>query len=237
MPYKYSAQPTKNPLRYALAVWRLIREDTEKTTDEAAIVEMGFIRSRFGRRFARWEETAAVLKRDPRTATALGERKTFGPVVLADLERLPEGTLGRVFAEHCRTRGIDPNLVHIPPDGEIGWMLNHLFQTHDIWHVASGWGNDLTGEFGLGAFYSAQMGGPPFFGYMLALGILNVVSRRGNLAEMLGAISAGWQAGKDAEPLFGVDWEELWETPIDELRARFALDQTKPTGEGIRAAA
>ena len=54
-------------------------------------------------------------------------------------------------------------------------------------------------------------------------------------------ISAGdssiGRAGKDAEPLFGVDWEELWETPIDELRARFALDQTKPTGEGIRAAA
>ncbi len=37
-------------------------------------------------------------------------------------------------------------------------MLNHLYQTHDIWHVVTGWGNDLPGEVGLGGFYSAQFG-------------------------------------------------------------------------------
>ncbi len=58
--YHYTAEPTRNPLRYLRAVWRLVLRDPETTTDEAAIVEMGFARSKLGRRFARWEEVARL---------------------------------------------------------------------------------------------------------------------------------------------------------------------------------
>jgi len=235
--YRYTARPTRNPLRYARAVWRLIRRDPETTTAEAAIVEIGFARSKLGRRFARWQDVADHLKRDPRTAAAMSARKPFGPIVLESLEELPEETLGRVFADHCRQRGIDPNLVHVPPTGEIGWMLNHFYQTHDIWHVLSGWGNDLAGEVGLGGFYAAQFGNPAFFGYMLALVLLNVVMRRADLGEVFEAFSAGYQTGKQARPLFGTDWDALWHVPIHELRDHFAIDRTAIVGEGIRVAA
>ena len=222
--HAYSAEPTRNPFRYVLAVWRLIRSDPSKSTDEAAIVEMGFARSRFGRRFARWEEIIAALERDPRTAEPLAARRAFGPIVLADLERLPEGSLGRVFAEHCRSRNLDPNLIHVPPIDDVGWMLNHLYQTHDIWHVVSGWDNDLPGEVGLGTFYAGQLGSPAFFGFMLALIFLNVVSRRDDLGAVLSAASEGYRAGKAAEPLFGLAWDELWDVPLDDLRARFGVE-------------
>ncbi len=235
--YHYSARPTRNPLRYGLAVWRLVRRDPEQTTAEAAIVEMGFARSRLGRRFARWGEAIEWLGNDPRTAAALRERRAFGPIVLADLEGLPEGSLGRVFADHCRTREIDPNLVHVPPDDEIGWMLNHLYQTHDIWHVVTGWGNDLSGEVGLAGFYSAQFGAPPFFGYMLALVLLNRIMRRDGIREIFEAFSVGYQAGQRCQPLFGTDWDALWSVPIEQVRDRFEIDRTAIVGEGIRAAA
>lgn len=235
--YGYSARPTRNPLRYLLAVWRLIRNDPATQVKEAAIVEMGFVRSRLGRRFARWEEVAATLKTDPRTAASFRTRKAFGPILVDDLQRLPEGTLGRVFAGHCQARGLEPNLVHVEPTGEIGWMLNHLFQTHDIWHVFTGWGNDLPGEFGLGGFYCAQLRSPAFFGYMVALLLLNVVMRRGNLAEIFDAFTAGYRSGKCAQPLWGLDWDELWEVPIADLRMRFGIDQEGIVGEGVLAAA
>jgi ubiquinone biosynthesis protein Coq4 len=235
--YHFSERPTRNPFRYLLAVWRLIRHDPETTTPEAAIVEMGFARSKLGRRFARWEEAVEFLKADPRTAPAMSARKAFGPILLADLDSLPEGTLGRVFADHCRARELDPNLIHVPPDGEIGWMLNHLYQTHDIWHVLTGWGNDLSGEVGLAGFYSAQFGSPPFFGYMLALILLNTIMRRASVAEIFEAFSLGFQAGKRTQPLFGVEWDELWLVPVGELRTRFEIDQTAVIGEGVRAAA
>jgi ubiquinone biosynthesis protein COQ4 len=236
-PYEYSAQPTKNPFRYALAVWRVAWGDPTESTPEAAIVEIGFARSKFGRRFARWEEMVASLNRDPRTAEALRERKAFGPIDVVGLAGLPDGSLGRVFADHCKARQIDPNLIYVPPTDEVGWLLNHLYQTHDIWHVITGWGNDLTGEVGLGGFYCAQFGSPPFFGYMMALINLNVILRRSNLDEVFAAFSSGYRAGKRTEPMFGVDWDELWDVPIDDVRSRFAVDRSEIVGDGILAAA
>ncbi len=235
--YAYSARPTRNPLRYLRAVARLVRLDPETTTAEAALVEMGFARSKLGRRFARWEEAADHLRCDPRTAEALRARRPFGPIVLGDLAPLPPGTLGRVFADHCREREIDPNLIQVPPDDETGWMLNHIYQSHDLWHVVTGWGNDLPGEVGLGAFYAAQLGNPAFFGYMLSLIQLNVVWRRADLGPVFEAFAAGYRSGQRALPLFGADWAALFEAPLDALRERFQIDRSEIVGEGIRTAA
>ncbi|MGH0028746.1 MAG: Coq4 family protein [Myxococcota bacterium] len=235
--YRYSAEPTRNPLRYARAVWRLVRRDPETTTDEAAVVEMGFARSKLGRRFARWEQVVAHLRSDPRTAAAVRARRPFGPIVLERLDGLAPGTLGRVFADHCRARGVDPNLVHVPPTDEVGWVLDHFYQTHDIWHVVTGWGNDLAGEVGLGGFYAAQLGNPAFFGYMLALVLLNVVTRKADLGDVFEAFSVGYRSGQHARPLFGHDWEASWSTPLEDLRARLDIDREAVVGEGIRPAA
>lgn len=235
--YRYTARPTRNPARYLRAVWRLVRRDPETTTDEAAIVEIGFARSKLGRRFARWEQVADHLRRDPRTAAALAARRPFGPIDLGALADLPAGTLGRRFADHCRERGIDPNLVHVPPTDEVGWLLNHMYQTHDIWHVVTGWGNDLPGEVGLGGFYAAQLGSPAFFGYMLALVVLNVILRRADLGAVFDAFAVGYRAGKRSQPLFGVAWDDCWYVPLDELRSRLELDPREIVGEGIRNAA
>jgi ubiquinone biosynthesis protein Coq4 len=218
-------------------VWRLIRSDPAESTADAAIVEIGFARARFGRRFARWQETVDLLSSAPHMARLFESRPRFGPIVLADLEGLPHGTLGRVFADHCRARGLDPNLIQISPDDAVGWLLNHLYQTHDVWHVVTGWGNDLAGEVGLGGFYAAQLRSPAFFGYMLALIFFNVISRRADLDEVFAALSAGYRAGRAAEPLFGADWDALFPLPVDEVRQRFAIDRSEVVGEGIRQAA
>lgn len=235
--HAYSAEPVRNPLRYLAAVLRLIRSDPAESTDDAAIVEIGFARSRLGRRFARWEQTLEALKDDPRTAQRVAERHVVDPVVLSDLDDLPPGTLGRVFAQHCRGRGLDPNLVHVPPDDDVGWLLHHLYQTHDIWHVVTGWGNDLAGEVGLGAFYAAQLRSPTFFGYMQALVIFNVIWRRADLDEVSAAFSEGYRCGRSAEPLFGTKWSQLWDLPLERVRERFSIDRAGIVGEGIPIAA
>lgn len=233
--YAYSAEPTRNPFRYLLAVWRTLRDPTN--TYEVAIVEMGFARSRLGRRFARWEDVVAVLRRDPRTAPAFLARRPCEPIDLDVLAGKPEGTLGRVFADHCLRRRINPNLGYIPPDGDVDWMLHHIVLTHDIWHVVTGWGNDLAGEYGLGSFYMGQLGAPAFFGYLTGLAALSTAFRRRSFREFMDAVTAGYEMGKRAEPLFGVDWSTLWDLPVGEVRARFGLAGARVVGEGIRAVA
>jgi ubiquinone biosynthesis protein Coq4 len=230
----YSATPTRNPFRFLLATWRTVRDPS--STHEAAIVEMGFARSRLGRRFARWEEVVEALRREPRTAAAVRDRRPCAPIDLELLGRLPEGTLGRVFSDHCRARGLNPNLAYIPPGNEVDWMLHHLYQTHDIWHVATGWGNDEIGEYGLGAFYMAQLPAP-FFGFLLAIAALSTVLRRRSFGEFMEDIVAGYEMGKRAEPLFGVNWSTLWAVPLGDVRTRFGVVGERLRGEGIRAAA
>jgi ubiquinone biosynthesis protein Coq4 len=116
-------------------------------------------------------------------------------------------------------------------------MLQHIAQTHDVWHVVTGWGNDEIGEYGLAGFYTAQLGAPAFFGFLLALASLSTIFRRRSFQDFIAAVVAGYQAGEDAEPLFGVDWSALWEEPLSDVRARFAIGGGSVLGEGIRAAA
>jgi ubiquinone biosynthesis protein Coq4 len=150
---------------------------------------------------------------------------------------MPQGSLGRVFAEHCQARALNPNLVYIEPRTEVDWMLHHLFGTHDIWHVVTGWGNDDTGEVGLGGFYLAQLQAP-FFAFLFALILLNTVFLAPHtLRTRMDALIAGYRSGQHAEPLFGADWEALWATPLAELRQRFGVANSEIFGEGIRAAA
>ena len=61
--------------------------------------------------------------------------------------------------------------------------------------------------------------------------------RRRSFREFMDALAAGYEMGKKAEPLFGVEWGELWGVPIDELRRRFGIAGRKIAGEGVRAAA
>lgn len=102
--HSHSAEPTRDPFRYVRAVWRLVRSDPSQSSDDAAIVEIDFARSRWGRRFARWEDAVEALERAPGTAAALRDRRVFGRIDLEALRALPAGTLGRVFADHCRAR-------------------------------------------------------------------------------------------------------------------------------------
>ena len=115
-------------------------------------------------------------------------------------------------------------------------MLDRLYGTHDIWHVATGWGNDDSGEVGLGGFYLAQLEAP-FFVFLFAIILLNTVFMAPTtLRPRMDALVAGYRAGRRAEPLFAVDWEELWETPLAAVRRRLGLEEADIVGEGIIAA-
>lgn len=145
------------------------------------------------------------------------------PVDLDDLATRDTGTLGRVFAEHCRARGLNPNLGDIRPQSELDWVLHHLVLTHDIWHVVTGWDNDEVGEYGLGAFYMGQLGAPSFFGYLIGLAALSTAFRRRSFRTFMDALVRGYTMGKQAAPLFGVDWSAHWNVAISDLRVRFPI--------------
>ncbi len=167
-----------------------------------------------------------AISRDPDGARALRER----PRVILDMARLkalPEGSLGRAFHDHMVANGLDPAALPTRPAQDAGqYVRAHLFETHDLWHVVTGFDTDVAGELGLQAFYLAQL--PTRLApLLLAGGLVNtLVYAFDQRTPRMDSISRGWELGRRARPFFGVRWNDLLATPLAEVRARLGI----PTG-------
>lgn len=162
---------------------------------------------------------------DARFAAVFETRPTLSPVDLQALGKMPEGTLGRSFAEEIRARGLRLDDVQMRPDDgtPAGYVFKHLRETHDVWHCLTGFDIDVPGELGLQAFYLAQFDARISL-IILAIGFLNTFFYRGEeRVARMDAIAKGWQMGRAAKPLFGVDWAAHWGTPLETLRAQLGL--------------
>jgi len=222
IPYLYDDGVLRSPWRKALAVWRVWRNPGDSY--ELKMAEIGFASSRFGRHFARWQDVADTLRADPRTAPILAARRPFGPIDVGKLSQLPADSLGRAVAEHCRERGINPNLARLGSDTDENWILNDFYQTHDVWHVVTGWNTDPVGEMGIAAFYLAQLRAPRFIALLTFLFLLKAVLFAPRTYDgRVEAMTSGYTMGRRALPLFGLDWDELWTVPLDELRRQLNI--------------
>jgi ubiquinone biosynthesis protein Coq4 len=145
---------------------------------------------------------------------------------LVALRELPEGTLGRTFAEFIDSRGfsIEDLYRHDPREQTEARRLQiHLERSHDLWHVVTGFDTDKAGELGLQAFYLAQFEGA-IAGTILSAGLLNgVLFEPEDLRRRMEAIATGWGYGKAARSLLGTNWAALLDQPLSEVRVRFGI--------------
>lgn len=182
-------------------------------------------------------ETIGRLSKDPVKAAALDERHRF-KIDLKELRTLPEGTLGRVFADHMIAENLDPAaLPALAVTDRASFFRAHLYDTHDIWHVVTAFRTDVFGEIGLQAFYLAQIGGPlpPL---LLAVGFMRVALYSVEAGpEMMTSVARGWRLGTEAKALFGVHWDEMWNLPIDDVRRRLNVDVQDVAVSGVNAIA
>lgn len=210
-----------SPLAYAKALRAFVRLVRDPTRLEEVFVLAESVET---------EEAAArvgeVFQADPRSARVLRERPRLGQVDLAALGRLPEGTLGRVFADAMIRMKLDPKDILMPErvTSDFDYVRAHLRETHDVWHAVTGFDTDVAGELGLQAFYLAQFQAP-LSALLLTVGFANTLfygmeDRDRRMREIV----RGWLIGKRAEPFFGVRWAELWSTPLDEVRRSLRVD-------------
>src|SRR5205823_1541057 len=91
--------------------------------------------------FSRTDEGRRSLRTRPRIA----------PVDdLGVLARLPEGTLGRAYADYFATNGVDPaTFMALGSATPEEFVYAHIYESHDVWHVVTGFDTDLVGEIGL----------------------------------------------------------------------------------------
>jgi ubiquinone biosynthesis protein Coq4 len=163
------------------------------------------------------------LRAMPGPAAALRARPRL-TLDLPTLRRLPEGTVGRAYARFMDDQGLDP--ASIPTLGardDESYLSAHLYETHDLWHVLTGFAPDVAGELGLQAFYLAQLEGPLPVA-ILAAGMLNTLGRLDDARARMDAIAHGWALGKAARPFFGLPWAELLGRPLADVRRELGLE-------------
>ncbi|WP_394845764.1 Coq4 family protein [Pendulispora brunnea] len=167
---------------------------------------------------------ADLKERSAEARTAFRTLRRLPPWNFASLDALPEGSLGRHFAEHVRAAGIDPAaLPTLPAHDDFGYVAAHLYETHDLWHALTGFDIDVAGELGLQAFYLAQQRSGLSLA-ILSAGMLNTaIYAMDDRVRRLDAISVGWGMGRYAKPIFGIDWESLLPQSLEEVRARYRI--------------
>ena len=96
--------------------------------------------------------------------------------------------------------------------------MMRLRQTHDIWHVVTGFDTDPASELGIKAVELAQTR-RPMAAVVASGGILRFLYKEPeHLGEALSAVSEGYEMGIKAKPLLAQKWEDHWERPLAEWR-------------------
>ena len=98
-----------------------------------------------------------------------------------------------------------------------------LSQTHDLWHIITGFDTSVIGEIGLQAFHLPQF--PyPLATMLVANSLISTTLKEPELLpHLLEAIAQGFQMGKAAKPLFAQKWEDGWEKPLSQWQAELNL--------------
>lgn len=235
-----AARP-RNPLRFGDA-WRALKKliaDPDRTDQVFVIIDAldGNSGEKQFRRFSATPVGQRVLSEERDILTHLSDRKA--------LHSMPEGSLGKTYATFMSAEQISADgLVNASMEGagkdnrddvdrrRYGMRMR---DSHDLWHVATGYNRDLLGEAMLLTFTFAQIRSPGI-GVIIAMAFF----RAGSIPGARRMIRQAYKRGQQASWLPGADWENLLSRPLDDVRSVLGLQdipiyQEMRSREGERA--
>lgn len=198
----------------ARALVDLLREPEDTTR----VFVLGLLVSRRA-----YPQLLARITLDDRGARLLRERPAIdrAHVDFERLRALPASTLGGAYVRYLDAKNLDPDLFQAPPGlPEVpAYIAMRMRQVHDLWHVLTGYDTDVPGEILLQAFTWAQTDAPSAM--LVTLGGLARfgATERGLFVRVIDA----YRRGRRAEFLAPLWLEEMWERPLDEVRAELGI--------------
>jgi ubiquinone biosynthesis protein Coq4 len=228
-----------NRMAHHLRFWRAFA----KLTRDPAALEAVFDMNTAACGLAEPKERREIVRLFGATelgARALETRPRLGRVDFTALRR-DEGTLGDAYARFLEARGLSPeDIPTLDPENRgdaFEFITAHMFETHDVWHVVTGFETDLAGELGLQAFYLAQYPSP-LSAMILGSGVLGATLRLGQrslrsvdsteqlvaeLSAIIAQISDGWSRGRRASGMMGRDWKRDFGRDLTDVRAELGV--------------
>jgi ubiquinone biosynthesis protein Coq4 len=167
---------------------------------------------------------AQHLNQDPVCAALIRDRYIPPAHDLETLLTYPPNSLGYIYAAEMKKTGFDPNLhAGMTAESDAHYVELRLSQTHDLWHIVTGFDTSVIGEIGLQAFHLPQFPYPLATMLVANSLISSTLTEPAILPRLLEAIAQGFQMGKAAKPLFAQKWEEGWEKPLTQWQAELKI--------------
>lgn len=212
------------PLKAIRAIRALIA-DKEDTGQVFKIIDAlsGNVRDRQFKRFIATEMGQRIVAEKRDLIALLNDRER--------LSRLPAGTLGRTYYEFMSEENLTADglveasrEVPLRDEREEAERIfgDRLRDSHDLWHVTTGYGRDGLGELALLSFTYAQTRNRGI-GFIVLVGA-RIASKRNPDLKLWRVVREGYRHGKRAKWLPAADWEALLEKPLDEVRARLDIE-------------
>ncbi len=151
------------------------------------------------------------------------------------LRTLPEGSLGREYCRFAEENQLFPERLaesvrearagsggSVPESTpEAAYLHDRFRDLHDVWHVLTGYGTDMAGEWGIIAFQTRQVG----YRSMAIMAFLNVLwNAFPTRPDLLGVWFGGRRRGARARYLLSADWERLLPMPLEEVRRELGIE-------------
>ena len=143
----------------------------------------------------------------------------------------PEGSVGAAYRDFVERTGLTADgLVEVSLIGEVqaedaretpaAQFGCRIRDTHDLWHVMSGYGTDGTGESCVVAFSYAQLGGLGWALIALGTALEAALARR---FDVVRAVWEGWHLGRRALWLPAEPTAALMMEPLEQVRLRMRI--------------
>ena len=155
---------------------------------------------------------------------ALRERPRVGPIRPPGPSADPRTLRSRYF-EFMGCNSLDAGVFPALQDRTDGeWLYAHLYETHDLWHVLTGFRSDVAGEVGLQGVYLAQLGLRTSYLLVTASLLRAAAGRASQQRRLLQALVDGWVLGTEARPLLGFPFADWLDRPLDDARAALHIN-------------
>ncbi len=168
------------------------------------------------------------------TGEGLRRTETYLPEILDDhaaLRRTPKGSLAHAYCDFMESEGLTAAGLVAESDRAgrprfpdlVEWYINRSRDTHDMFHVLTGYGRDALGEASVLLFTHGQMPsqGHLLIGYAGAANIKKMA--KGTKAPVMGAVREAHRIGKGAPPLIEQPIRQLLTRPLEEVRAALRI--------------
>lgn len=165
------------------------------------------------------------LKSQHEVAQLIQERYIAPYPDIEALLQYPEESLGYIYASYIKKANFDPRFYRdIKVENDTSYVILRIRQTHDIWHIITGFNTDRLGEIGLKAFELAQT--RRNLAVVLVGGSLltTLIKSPELLYDLLEKIVIGYKMGSHSKPLLAQKWEEGWNKPLSEWRKQLEIE-------------